>query len=197
MSSIDERIVDMRFNNGEFEKGIKESMKSLEDLKKALELDKQTQSLNNLEKAVSSMNFQQLSNNVEQLTNRFSNLGIVGMTALQNIANKITDTVMATAKSLTLSQIFEGKGKYEQKLESVQAIKAATGQSVENTPTGQATAFRIWQRPSVSSFRKVSISTPLRWLWKVSAMLRQTLARRSRTPMSQCTILPRRSPLAK
>lgn len=126
MSSVDERVVDMRFNNGEFEKGIKESMKSLEDLKRALELDKQTESLNNLDKAVSSMDFQQMSDNVQKLTDKFSLLGMVGMKAMNDIANKVVNTAEHIAKSLTLDQISAGKIKYEQKTEAVQAILAAT-----------------------------------------------------------------------
>ena len=48
---IDNRIVEMEFDNAQFEKGIKTSLQSLEDLKKGLELDKAVDSLSNLERA--------------------------------------------------------------------------------------------------------------------------------------------------
>jgi hypothetical protein len=47
-NSIDERIVDMQFNNSQFESGIKESTSSLDKLKKGLNLDKSAASLSNL-----------------------------------------------------------------------------------------------------------------------------------------------------
>lgn len=127
MSSVDERVVDMRFNNGEFEKNIKESMKSLEDLKKALDLDKHTESLNNLDKAVSSMNFDSLAKSVDSIADKFTLLGRIGVQAMDDIARKVVGTAENIAKSLTVDQIFAGKGKYEQKTEAVQAMKAATG----------------------------------------------------------------------
>ena len=127
MSSVDERVVDMRFNNGEFEKNIKESMKSLEDLKKALDLDKHTESLNNLDKAVSSMNFDSLAKSVDSIADKFTLLGRIGVQAMDDIARKVVGTAENIAKSLTIDQVFAGKGKYEQKTEAVQAMKAATG----------------------------------------------------------------------
>ena len=38
MSSIDNRVVEMQFDNSKFEKGIQTSIKSLDELKKGLDL---------------------------------------------------------------------------------------------------------------------------------------------------------------
>ena len=49
--SVDERIVEMRINNQQFEKGAKESISTLERLKKSLNLEGADKNLKKLEQA--------------------------------------------------------------------------------------------------------------------------------------------------
>lgn len=131
MPSIDERIVQMQFDNKEFEKNVQISMKSLEDLKKALELDKAAKSLENVEKAVGNVDFSSLGRAVDNIASRFSNLGIVGMTAIQNIANKAINAGEQIVKSMTVEPFTVGWGKYAEKTKAVQTIVNATGLSIK------------------------------------------------------------------
>lgn len=50
---VDRRIVQMEFDNDRFEKGVKETINSLDELKKALDMDKAAKSLDSLDQAVS------------------------------------------------------------------------------------------------------------------------------------------------
>ena len=131
MPSIDERIVQMQFDNKEFEKNVQISMKSLEDLKKALELDKAAKSLENVEKAVGNVDFSSLGRAVDNIASRFSNLGIVGMTAIQNIANKAINAGEQIVKSMTVEPFTVGWDKYAKKTKAVQTIVNATGLSIK------------------------------------------------------------------
>ncbi len=131
LSSIDNRIVDMQFNNGQFEKGIQQSIRSLKELKEGLELDKSARSLEKLSKTFDGFSMGDFARNLESVTSRLSNMGIVGMTAIQNITNSAINAGKQIAKSLSIDQIFAGQSKYELKTKSVQTIKAATGKSVE------------------------------------------------------------------
>ena len=83
--TIDQRIVEMRFDNAEFERNTKQTINSLEELKKGLNLEESTRSLTNLDRAARSFSLAGISDGVDQLSNRFSNLGIVGLTVIQNL----------------------------------------------------------------------------------------------------------------
>ncbi len=113
MASIDERVVQMQFDNRQFENGIGTSLKSLENLRTSLGKDFTT--------ALGG-----LSETVGTIGNRFSNMGIVAITALQNITNRAIDAGMALGRSFTVDPLISGFNEYEQKLNSVQTILSNT-----------------------------------------------------------------------
>lgn len=126
MSSIDERVVEMQFRNDQFEKGVKKSLLSLENLKKGLNLDKSAKSLSNLENTAKSFSMGNLASNIESISNRFSTMGIIGMTALQNITNSAMATGKALASAVTIDPIKSGFEEYETQINAVQTILANT-----------------------------------------------------------------------
>lgn len=129
--SIDERIVEMQFNNRQFESGVKESLGSLDRLKKGLDLDGASKSLAGLSDAGKRFSLAGIAEGVDVITERFSTLGIIGITAIQNITNRVTDLGIQMAKSLSIDQISAGWSKYEEKTSSVQTIMNATGKSID------------------------------------------------------------------
>lgn len=126
MSSIDDRIVQMQFDNKQFESGIQSTLKSIDNLKKGLNFDASTQSLSDLEKAGKRFDLSSIAAGVESLTNRFSNLGIIGITALQNITNAAIRTGTQLAKSLTIDPISTGFQEYETKMNAITTILTNT-----------------------------------------------------------------------
>ena len=126
MSSIDQRIVQMQFDNTKFEQGAKTTMSTLDKLKSALNFDKSAKSLQSLQATSSKINFSGLSSAVETIAGRFTNLGIVGVTALQNITNAAISTGTQMVKSLTLDPILSGFNEYETKMGSITTILTNT-----------------------------------------------------------------------
>ena len=126
MSSIDERIVQMQFDNKQFESGVQTSIKSLANLKKGLNLDASAKSLANLEKTGKSFSLESIGASVEAVAHRFSTLGIIGMTALQNIANQAIHTGEKMLKALTIDPIMSGFSEYETKVNAIQTILSNT-----------------------------------------------------------------------
>jgi tape measure domain-containing protein len=131
VSSIDERIVQMQFDNKQFENGIKTSTQSLKDLEKSLELKDAGKSFLALEKASKALNFDHLMNSVDTIAKRFTSLGIMGKAVLEDIARSAYNTGKQLLKSLSVDQLTEGFSKYEKKIANVQAIMNATGKSVD------------------------------------------------------------------
>ena len=130
MSSIDQRIVGMQFDNSQFERGVKESLKSIEQLKDNLDFSKAEKSMDGLQKAGNSFSLTRMANGVESLANRFSTLGIVGMRVLENLADKATNAGERLVKSLTTDQIGAGFSKYEEYSKSMKTIMSATEKPV-------------------------------------------------------------------
>lgn len=126
MSSIDQRIVQMQFDNAKFEQGAKTTMSTLDKLKSALNFDKSAKSLQSLQATSSKINFSGLSSAVETIAGRFTNLGIVGVTALQNITNAAISTGTQMVKSLTLDPVLSGFNEYETKMGSITTILTNT-----------------------------------------------------------------------
>lgn len=86
-NNVDNRVVNMQFNNKQFEEGIHQTLTSLEELKQSLKFNTSVNGINTVANALNAINVTNIANDVSMLTNRFSTMGIVGMTAIQNITN--------------------------------------------------------------------------------------------------------------
>ena len=126
MSSIDERIVGMQFDNAQFEKGLGTSIKSLGQLEKSLDLKGGTKGLTGIASAAGKLSFDGIAKAAETVNSRLSNLGIMGVAALTRIANSAIDTGVRIAKSLSIEPIMAGFQEYELKMGSIQTILANT-----------------------------------------------------------------------
>lgn len=91
---IDERIVQMKFDNTLFERNVATSIGTLEKLKAALDFSGATNSLSNIERNVNAADFSKLANSVESIAGRFSNWGIVGMTVIQDITRGVENLAL-------------------------------------------------------------------------------------------------------
>jgi tape measure domain-containing protein len=126
MNSVDERIVQMRFDNKQFESGVQTSIKSLDNLKQGLKLDGAAASLSNLERAGRTFSLAGISQGVDAIASKFTTLGIIGMTALSNITNSAVNAGKRLISSLTIDPIKTGLTEYETKMGSIQTILTNT-----------------------------------------------------------------------
>lgn len=130
-TNIDQRIVEMQFDNAQFEKGVNTSVQSLENLKKSLNLDSAVNSLSNIEKAFNKLDFSGVSNGIEEIKSHFTTLGRNIDTIVDNIVQSAISKFNSIAKSISIDQIGEGFSKYDTQTRAVQTITNATGKSVE------------------------------------------------------------------
>ena len=138
MSSIDKRIVQMQFDNQNFESGVKTTMNSLQALNEKLKMKGATDGLSNVDsgiKKLSSGGLNGLSAGVDGVTSKFSALQVIAVTALANITNSAVNAGKNLLKSFTLDPIMQGFSEYELKMNSIQTILANTsskGTSLED-----------------------------------------------------------------
>ncbi len=126
MSSVDNRLVDMKFNYKDFSAGIAASIKSLEDLKKGLKLDGATKGLDGLAGASKRLSLGTISSQLDTISSKFSAMSVVGIAALGTLASKATMVGASMVKSLTIAPVTGGLGEYEKKLSSIQTILSNT-----------------------------------------------------------------------
>lgn len=136
---IDEKIVQMKFENGQFEKGVQTSIHSLEELKKGLDFKDASKGLENLDKSAKGLKFDGLSAGIEALNNRFTLLGITALNVMNRISNAAINTGERMVASLSVDQINAGWDKYAEKTSAVQTIMSATAKDF--TDTGEQMAF--------------------------------------------------------
>lgn len=129
---VDQRVVEMRFDNAQFEKNTRESMKTLDRLQEKLQFKDVDKGFENIEKAQRNVNFDEMEGALDTLKVKFNALDVMAVAALTNITNKIVDTGERLVKSLSVDQVASGWNKYTEKTSNVQTIMNATGESIDN-----------------------------------------------------------------
>lgn len=126
-ANVDKRIVEMQFDNAQFENGIQTSIKSLDNLEKSLNLkDAATKGFQAVADASKNLDLNSIANNIDMVSNRFSNFGIVGMTVLQNITTAAMQAGKSILESLTIEPVKMGFDEYETQINAIQTIMANT-----------------------------------------------------------------------
>lgn len=124
--TIDERIVEMRFDNRQFEQNVQTSLSTLDKLKRGLDLDNAAKSLDGLGDAAKRCDMSVLGKSVETVPAKFSAFQVVAMTTLSNITNSAVNTGKRLVSALTIDPIKTGFQEYETQIGAVQTILANT-----------------------------------------------------------------------
>lgn len=124
--TVDERIVEMRFDNAQFEKNVATSMSTLDKLKQKLKLSDASKGFENINSAAKKVDMNGLSSGIEVVSAKFSALQVMGVTALANITNSAVDAGKKFVSALTTDPVKDGFTEYETQMNAVQTILANT-----------------------------------------------------------------------
>ena len=128
---IDERVVEMRFDNAQFEKNVSTTMSTLEKLKQSLNLTGAAKGFEDINAAAKKIDMNGLANSVDTVGLRFNALYTIADQTLRNITNRVEQTIEQTLRMFTTEPITTGFNEYELKMGSVQTIMASTGESLD------------------------------------------------------------------
>ena len=142
-NSIDKRIVEMQFDNKQFESGVQTSIKTLSQLKQNLNFDKAAKGLESLEKAGRSFTLSYMNDSINAISHRFSAMGIVGMTVLQNITNSAYNCAKKMVSILTIDPLKMGFAEYETQINAVQTILSNTSSEMDKLGYDQQTRLDV------------------------------------------------------
>lgn len=135
---VDERVVEMRFNNALFENKVQQTMRSLTALNEKLMFKGAEKGFEKVSDASEKVKFNALLNALDNLSQKFSAVEVIGVTALMRITNQAVDAGERLVKALSLDPIISGFQEYETQINAVQTILANT--SSKGTTLGQVNA---------------------------------------------------------
>ena len=124
--TVDEKVVEMRFDNAQFERNVTTSMGTLDKLKKALNFKDSSKSLETVSAAAKKVDMSGLYNGVETVRMKFSALEVMAVTALANITNSAVNAGKRMISALTIQPVKDGFAEYETQMNAVQTILANT-----------------------------------------------------------------------
>ena len=123
---VDERVVQMQFDNAQFERGTRQTMGTLEKLNQSLQFKGIEKEFERISSASQKVNFSEMTSALESIESKFSAVNVIAVTALTNITNKAIATGERLVKTLSLDPVISGFQEYETQINAVQTILANT-----------------------------------------------------------------------
>ena len=120
--NVDQRIVQMEFDNAQFEQGVGTSLKSLDKLKSSLDFAGQKNSIDGLSKSMKNFNASPLVSSLNAARNGFSALEVAGITVISNLTTRIMAMGERLVSAVTVDPMKSGWGEYEEKMDSIKTI---------------------------------------------------------------------------
>lgn len=124
--TIDKRIVQMRFDNAQFESGVSKTMGTLDKLKKALHLENAIDGISKVQSAFSKFDTAGVTGGIDTINAKFSAMQTVVFTVMQNIVNDAYAKGKQLAEAFTIEPVFSGFQEYETQINAIQTILANT-----------------------------------------------------------------------
>lgn len=139
--TIDERVVEMRFDNKDFESNVQTSLKTIDKLKESLNFEESTRSVEKFQDSLKHFSLDDIGSAVEGLSDKFNWANVFKMELLNNVVDSIYSTITGVFNRIKgelhledvdpVSNMILGWNKYAEKTQSVATIMAATGESME------------------------------------------------------------------
>lgn len=152
MSTVDERVVRVQFDNANFQRAVQQTLTALTSLNKALQMQGATKGLDNvstasgrtrdalgrfagagkdIEKVGASAQstvspIEKVGSAVESIGGKFKAMSVIGVTALATVTQKAVTAGVEMVKSLSLDPVLDGFHEYETNLNAIQTILANT-----------------------------------------------------------------------
>lgn len=125
-TTIDQRVVEMRFDNQNFERNVSSTMSALDKLKQSLRFTGATKGFEDVSTAARRVDLSGLGGAVETVGLKFSAMYTIADQAFRNITNSAMRTGERIISALAIDPIKTGFAEYETQIGAVQTILANT-----------------------------------------------------------------------
>lgn len=130
-SSVDRRIVAMKFDNQQFEAGAAKTIQTLGELDKSLKFKDAGKGFDEITKGAKGVDLSSLADAVQTVADKFTLFGQIGMQVISRMAGAIVDFGQKMVREFAIEPIAQGWEEYNLKLDSVQVMMNSTGESLE------------------------------------------------------------------
>jgi tape measure domain-containing protein len=137
-TEIEQRVVEMQFDNKQFERNVSTTMSSLDKLKQSLNLTGAAKGLESVGASAKGINLSGLTSAAETVGLKFNAMWTIADQALRNITNSAYYAGKRIVDSLTIEPVKMGFSEYETQINAVQTILANTkskGTTIDNVNT--------------------------------------------------------------
>ena len=125
-NEVDSRVVEMRFDNQQFERNVGKSLSTLDKLKAALRLDGVSKGLEDVNASAKKLNFKDTVQGIDNVVKKFTTMELIGGVTIANLTNDAVNSAKRLAKALTFDPVHSGLQEYETQINAVQTILANT-----------------------------------------------------------------------
>lgn len=125
-NSVEQRILEMRFDNQQFEKGISTTLDSLKKLDDKFGNSKGQEAFAKLDQAANSVDFSSVESAVSQIESHFSVFGVVAFNVISRVTNALMDMGQSAVRAATIQPMLDGLDEYKLKMDSITTIKTNT-----------------------------------------------------------------------
>lgn len=129
--TIDSRVVEMRFDNQQFESGVSKTLSTLDKLKQALNFKGRKTGLEDLGKISGDLNLDKVDKAADRINSKFSMMGTIADQVLRRMTDSVINFSHNLLKNVTIAPLTSGFSEYEEKMGSIQTIMMGTGESLE------------------------------------------------------------------
>lgn len=130
-TTVDTRVVEMKFDNKNFETNVSQTMRTCEKLKNSLNFKGTSKGLDELSKATKNVRFDGMTKGIDTVKMKFSALQVVAATALSRITNSVITAGKKFASAFTIEPIKDGLAEYNLKMNSIMTIMNSSGKSLK------------------------------------------------------------------
>ena len=134
-SNTETRILQMQLENKDFEEGIRQTIKSLENLEEKLDLKHAGDGFEKVSAAANSVQMSHLESGLDSVTSKFTLMGQIGLRVLEDISSKVVATGEKILRAATIQPMIDGWGEFEMKTNSVQTILGGIRNQFEDQPS--------------------------------------------------------------
>lgn len=124
---VDERVVEMRFDNAQFERNVHTSMSTIDKLKQKLKFKGASDGFENLSKSAKKVDLNTIGDSAEKVGLKFNAMYTMADQAFRNITNSAMMAGKKIVSALTIEPVKTGYSEYTTQLQAVQTIMAAVG----------------------------------------------------------------------
>lgn len=141
MSNVDDTVVSITFDNAQFEAAIQQTLISLETLRASLNFETAVNPLASLDTSTANYNLNEMGAAVDNISSKFSTMGAVAFTAIQEVTRGAIDFVQSTASRI-IDPILSGGAARSLAIEQARFQFAGLGQDVEASMESALDAVR-------------------------------------------------------